>query len=397
MKKIAVITSGLLPMPAVKGGAIETLLQYLIDENEIKQEFNFDIYSIYDEKALEISKKFKNSNFKYIKINKFFSFCYYNSCRVFRKTKINVDPNFQKLYIDKVCHNLKNNDYDLILIESDNHFVLPIKKVTKTPIILYLHNDKLNNQTKKCHEILNACYQVLTVSDYIKNRVLTVNSSEEKKVISILNGIDTSKFKLNNRPVIRKELREKYNLNQDDFIFLFTGRIEPNKGVLELVKAFNKIKNKKAKLLILGGSFFSSNVKTEYVKKIEKEIDGNENVIVTGYVEYKDIPKYHAMSDCMVSPSQWEEPGSLVNQEAFASGLPLISSYSGGTPEYTKDTSAILIHKGSNFISNLSTQMENLIDDKKLQHEMSESELKVSNYFSKERYCNDLIAYLKKV
>lgn len=397
MKKIAVITSGLLPMPAVKGGAIETLLQYLIDYNEENSSFKFDIYSIYDKSAADSVEKYKNSIFKYFELNKNFSIIYYNFCRILRKTKINIDPNFQKLYIDKVCNEIKNNDYDLILIESDNHFVLPIKKVTTSPIVLYLHNDKLNSEIKNCNEILNSCYQVLTVSEYIRKRVLTVNLNEEKKVISILNGIDTSKFKVDNKEVIRSEFRKKYKLCADDFVFLFTGRIEPNKGVLELVKAFNQIKNEKAKLLILGGSFFSSNAKTDYVKRVEKEINGNKNIIITGYIDHQDIPKYHIMSDCMVSPSQWEEPGSLVNQEAFASGLPLISSYSGGTPEYTKDTSAILIHKDENFISNLSFQMQNLIDDKKLQHKMSESELKVSSYFSKERYCKDLTHYLNEV
>lgn len=396
MKKIAVITSGLLPLPAVKGGAIETLLQYTIDYNETCNDFKYEVYSIYDESAKEQSKLYKNTSFKYININNLKNKIYYNICRIIRKLGAK-DLNFQKLFINKVCKEIKKYAYDLIIIESDNHFVIPIKKVNKAPIILYLHNDKLNSEVKNATEILNSCTYVLTVSEYIKRRVLTVNSKLDNKVISILNGIDTQKFKIENKETIREELRKKYNIETNDFVFLFTGRIEPNKGVLELVKAFNMIDDKNVKLLILGGSFFSSNKKTKYVKLVESEINNNKNIITLGYIDHNDIPKYHILSDCMVSPSMWEEPGSLVNQEAFASGLPLISSYSGGTPEYTKDTKAILIVKDNNFITNLSNSMKELANDKIKQKKMSESEINISKYFSKERYCEDIHRFLKEV
>lgn len=396
MKKIAVITSGLLPMPAVRGGAIETLLQYLIDYNEEHPSFLYYIYSIYDENAAKLSEKYKFSNFVCVRINRFFNKILFNFGRVIRRLGYS-DPNFQLLYIKKVCKKLKKENYDLILIESDNHFVLPIKNVTTTPVVLYLHNDKLNNETKNSVQIFNSCFKILVVSDYIKSRVLTIDSNCNNKVTTILNGIDVSMFSNKNKDNIRLEMRKKYNIESDAFVFLFTGRIEANKGVLELVKAFNMIKNKKAKLFIIGGSFFSTNKKTNYVKMVENEIGSNENVLVTGYVPYKDIPNYHFLSDCMVSPSMWEEPGSLVNQETFASGLPLISSYSGGTPEYTKNTKSILIQKDNNFVNNLAVAMEKLIEDRELQQEMQKYALKASEYFNSERYCKDLVDYFERV
>ena len=42
------ITSGFLPVPATKGGAVETLVQNLIDENEIIKNNKFTVLSIYD-------------------------------------------------------------------------------------------------------------------------------------------------------------------------------------------------------------------------------------------------------------------------------------------------------------------------------------------------------------
>ena len=106
MKKLAVITGGLLPMPSIKGGAIETLLQYLIDYNETTSNFEFEIYSIYDKNAEKVSKKYVNSKFKYININKFKGKVYFNIFRILRKLGFK-DPNFQKLYIRKVCEEIK--------------------------------------------------------------------------------------------------------------------------------------------------------------------------------------------------------------------------------------------------------------------------------------------------
>ena len=51
--KVAVITSGFLPVPAVKGGAVENLIVNLLKENEKKNKIKFEILSVYDKKAYE--------------------------------------------------------------------------------------------------------------------------------------------------------------------------------------------------------------------------------------------------------------------------------------------------------------------------------------------------------
>ena len=58
MKKICFITQCALPIPTVKGGAVETLVEYLLDENEIDKNLKFTVYSIADKEAKKISKKY---------------------------------------------------------------------------------------------------------------------------------------------------------------------------------------------------------------------------------------------------------------------------------------------------------------------------------------------------
>ena len=60
--KIAIITPGFSPVPAVKGGAIENLIQMILNENEKKNKLEIDLLGVYDEKAFQESIKYKNTN-----------------------------------------------------------------------------------------------------------------------------------------------------------------------------------------------------------------------------------------------------------------------------------------------------------------------------------------------
>ena len=62
-------------------------------------------------------------------------------------------------------------------------------------------------------------------------------------------GVDTKKFKYNEKNRI---IRKKLNISKKDFIFFYLGRINKDKGIIDLISAFNKIKKYKTFLLIVG-------------------------------------------------------------------------------------------------------------------------------------------------
>ena len=70
MKKIAIVTNGILPLPAVKGGGAETLVQQLLDENEKQQKYKFIIYSVLDKQAVQAQKNISIVNSCLSHINK---------------------------------------------------------------------------------------------------------------------------------------------------------------------------------------------------------------------------------------------------------------------------------------------------------------------------------------
>ena len=68
--KVAIVTVGELPIPDVKGGGAETLIEHIIEKNEEHKKIDIVVYSIYDEYALEKSKDFSKTEFVYLQKNK---------------------------------------------------------------------------------------------------------------------------------------------------------------------------------------------------------------------------------------------------------------------------------------------------------------------------------------
>lgn len=59
MKRVCIVVPPNLPMPPVKGGAIETLMQYIVDVNEVSKAIDLTIISLYSKEAEECSKNIK--------------------------------------------------------------------------------------------------------------------------------------------------------------------------------------------------------------------------------------------------------------------------------------------------------------------------------------------------
>ncbi|MEI3161837.1 MAG: hypothetical protein V8S74_00180 [Lachnospirales bacterium] len=69
MKTILLIAPNTQPIPPINGGAIATLINFLIEENEVEHKVNFVVLTKYNKVAKEISKKFKYTKIIYYKNN----------------------------------------------------------------------------------------------------------------------------------------------------------------------------------------------------------------------------------------------------------------------------------------------------------------------------------------
>lgn len=144
------------------------------------------------------------------------------------------------------------------------------------------------------------------------------------------NGIDTTYFnpKIFNEPE-KVLLKKSLKIEGDDFVFVFVGRIVGDKGINELVKAFERIslKNNKVKLLLVGPF---ENELDPLKKETELSIKANNQIISVGY--QNDVRPYFSISNALVFPSYREGFPNVVMQ-AGAMNLPSIVSDINGCNE----------------------------------------------------------------
>lgn len=395
-KKIAIICPADYPVPATKGGAIETLIEIFIKENEIYKECDITVYSYFEKEALIESIKYRNSEFVFLKINPLINPLNNLLIRIVRKI---LKKRVNTLFISKITKDIKKKNIKDIIVEGNKGYVLPIRQNIKdSRIYLHIHHPAFSDKNINNQEIVEKCKNVLTVSDYIKNKVLDNINIDNNKVITLKNCTNTGLFNKKLYMQYREELRNKYNINMNEIVILFSGRILGIKGIKELILAFKKYCFQlDVKLLIVGNSGFGKNTKSEYDEElIEISKDINEKIIFTGFIHNSEIPKIHALADIAVVPSIWDDPAPLVVIEAMSSGLPLIVTDSGGIPEYVNDDCAIIVERDEEIVDHLGKALVQLIRNKELREKMGKLARSQAEKFSTTNYYYDFVKILKQ-
>lgn len=399
-KKILVIISGGLPIPSIKGGAVETLIDMYINENEKKHYYDFDVYSTYCENIENYNKSYKYTNFYYIHTEKI-KYQILRYIRAFCHKILKLPVMFK--FVAEILKDIEfsNRDYDLVIVENNASLVPPLAKKFKNKVILHLHNDNVNNTIQDGIEIYNDCRRIFTVSDYIKNRCLTCKKEKnENKVVTLFNGINREKFIKFKIEENKSKDRKKYGIKDNDLVFMFSGRVCDDKGVKELLNAFNMLRettgDSKIKLLIVGGSFFSSGKKTPYIKELIKIAQKNlNNIIFTGYVDYNEMGKIYNIADIQVVPSKFDDPCPLTILEGMTMGLPQIASKCGGIPEEVTADNAILVDR-DDLTNNLFKAMLKLYESPELREKMSKSSIKRAEKFDECEYTKNFYKLLER-
>lgn len=205
--------------------------------------------------------------------------------------------------------------------------------------------------------------EIICVSHGIKE-VLIEDRITNKEPIVIWNGsvqgIDMGKFNPDN--IMDKQgLKGKYGIEDDDFVLTFVGRIVKDKGINELVEAFEylSLKYSDIKLLLIGRNEDKGNPVSDKTKEI---IDNNKNIIATG--PQSNIVPFLSITDLFVFPSYREGFG-LSLMEAGAMNVPSIASNIPGCNEVIIDgLTGLLIEPRST--SAIIESIEKLYNDREL-------------------------------
>lgn len=221
--------------------------------------------------------------------------------------------------------------------------------ITRVPNrIYYIHGLRYEGVTGIKRKILITMEKI---SCFCANKIVAVsfgvqeivqNDLTSKKVDVIHNGSPNGMVidDFINSQYNKSEIREELNILKSDFVYGFVGRIVGDKGINELIEAFQVLNEeyKNTKLLLIG--LYEEELDPLKKETIE-EIKNNQNIIELGF--QKDVKKYLSIINVFVSPSYREGFG-LSLLEANLMGKPVIATkVTGYTEIVTQGENGFLI------------------------------------------------------
>lgn len=384
-------------VPAIYGGAVESLLTMLIDENEKTGLCEFTLFCTYDFSAKKIAHKYKHTKFIFIKQD----FCrsiYYRFKRLAMRKFFPASNGLMNDFSRKVFNLIKKHYspvdefYDFFIIQEGRY-------VNGLNDFCELFGEKIFYHSH-LHEVPvhgSIWPNVISISEFCRREWMSV-PSDTKNVFVLRNGIDLGKFSKRISSEERLVLREKLGIAENDIVVIYVGRIIPVKGVKELLLAVTLLQNKSIKLVLAGSSSFAKGKLTHYLKEVRSLIDKMENqVIHVGYINNDELYKYYQIADMQAVPSMWEEAAGLVAIEGMASGLPLVVTRSGGMVEYVDEKCALTVDKEKNVEKNLSEAIQILAGDAALRKRMGAHGMERSKLFSKENFYMNFVDIIRNI
>ncbi|HDP74043.1 MAG TPA: glycosyltransferase family 1 protein [Candidatus Woesearchaeota archaeon] len=201
-----------------------------------------------------------------------------------------------------------------------------------------------------------------------RNRVLS-----PKTIVKL--GVRTDFF----RPPENKSKAKEALGFQDSFVVGFCGRLALEKDPMTVLRAFRLflVKQKDARLLVVGSG----------IKLLEDRLSKSRNVVLAG--KQDDVRQYYAAMDVFCSASLTETTG-LTILESMASGLPVISTKVGISPEIIANgkNGFLVDFKDSYAISKI---LERLSKDRVFREELGRKARKtIEDNFSWKKTCEGI-------
>jgi glycosyltransferase involved in cell wall biosynthesis len=217
------------------------------------------------------------------------------------------------------------------------YFIYALFKWALTPLIL-----------KSANAIVAVTYET---SQFMEQ----IYGIPKHKIRMIPLGVDTKLFRQD--PIARKEIRSKYDLHDDDVVFIYAGKIIRKKGPHLLIEAAIKIAQEYPNIKIM----FVGEGKYDYMHLINSKINssGFRNFFVfVPTVTNEVLYKYYSAADIGVWPLQC----SITILEAMSCGLPVIISNNSSVSEWINEENGLMYRAGD--VEDLVEKMRTVLDPK---------------------------------
>ena len=271
----------------------------------------------------------------------------------------------------------------------DDRFLAPLNWVVgEDNFYNHIHFERKENIRAR-----KSIHNSISISEYIKNQWVVDQSIKGKNVV-LYNGIDIERFNQGLSDDERSQYRQALGVKESDILVFFCARIYPGKGVRELLDCFDLLKDKPIKLLLIGSKPTDNAQDIGYAEDVLSRAQKMDNVIPLGYISYDKIHEYYAISNIVTIPSICQEGAGLVAIEGMASGLPLITTISGGMVEYVTDETAVQLPISEKLPSDLADAILDLAQNPEKRKAMGLAGKKRAAQFSNNAYYHNFLQLL---
>jgi len=279
-------------------------------------------------------------------------------------------------------YKFRNGGPDIIHDPTDGIGALSFNTVSKRiitihDIIPFFFPEYTTKRSWIAHKILykktiENADMIITDSNSSKNDIINNFKVPENKIKVIYIAAD-QKYQ-----VLTKEEIKNYKISMGiDFpLILYVGALDPRKNITNLLKSFYQVKKKgyNHKLVIVGSIRFNSG----QISKTIQQLNLSDDIIITGHLPEKDLPKIYNAADIFVFPSFYEGFG-LPPLEAMSCGTPVISSNTSSLPEVVGNAGILIDPHNPN---ELADKIIKVISDDSLKQEMTKKGIKQAQNFS---------------
>ncbi len=277
----------------------------------------------------------------------------------------------------------RKHDIPVVTTEHNQPDVLTapihVPKIMKKPVNMML-SSYFRNRHKKSDFVTMPTEQAIDHLLYSHRKKLKV------PIAAVSNGVDLSRFKPGK---VSLKIYTKYGLAVDAPTVLYVGRIDPEKRVGIIAKAFLKVLDTvpKAQLLVVGDGVDKA--------RLERKYGVISNIRFLGRVSGDDLYELYKTGWVFATASEIETQG-IVLIEAAASGLPLVAVDKGAVSEVCIDEeNGYLCEPRS--VSEIANAITTILTDKKLREEFSKKSLEVAKEHDFETTLDRFINIYKKV
>lgn len=309
-----------------------------------------------------------------------------------------ISPWSDAVELLKLCRILRRERYDVVFSMNPKSGLLAMLAawLTRTPLRLHCFTGQIwatrrglaRALFKGLDRLLASCATAVLCDSGSQRDFLIAEGVVRPERIRVLAagsiaGVDARRFHPDAEA--RARVRAELGLGADDVGLLYVGRLNRDKGILDLLAAFRQLRPAypAARLIMVGpddGGF----------APLFAAEPGARHVGYTSAVE-----SYMAAADILCLPSYREGFG-LVLVEAGASGLPVVASRIYGITDAVVDGETGLLHRPGD-VADLTVQLQRLLDDADLRQRLGAAgRRRATTDFSRERLTAALAALLRE-